>query len=116
MAPCNAPFNNMYFTVQGYVSPCWKLPGFVDSWSSFRSISDIWFGKEFGRYRDALKQNIFLDACKDCEKNIKDGVWPLAKAYEEYPKTSSLYHADNREESQKPFHTTKRPSHKYPPY
>jgi MoaA/NifB/PqqE/SkfB family radical SAM enzyme len=85
MAPCNAPFNNMYFTVQGFASPCWKLPGFVDSWSSFRSISDIWFGKEFGRYRDALKQNIFLNACKDCEKNIKDGVWPLAAAYEEYP-------------------------------
>lgn len=85
MAPCNAPFNNMYFTVRGKVSPCWKLPGFVDDWSPTRSISDIWFGSEFGRYRDALKSNIFLDACKDCEKNIKDGVWPLAKAYENYP-------------------------------
>ena len=31
-APCNAPFNNMYFTVTGNVSPCWKLPGFLDKW------------------------------------------------------------------------------------
>ena len=58
---CKAPFNNMYFNVSGQVSPCWKLPGYVDNWSYKRSIKDIWFGEHFKKYRDALSQNIFLD-------------------------------------------------------
>lgn len=82
---CKAPSNNMYFNVSGQVSPCWKLPGYVDNWSHERSIKDIWFGEHFKKYRDALSKNIFLDRCKECEKEIKSGVWPLAKAYEEFP-------------------------------
>ena len=85
IAPCNAPFNNMYFTVRGKVSPCWKLPGFCDQWSPERSISDIWFGEEFDRYRNALKACNFLDRCKECETEIAKDVWPLAKAYQKYP-------------------------------
>lgn len=83
-APCNAPFNNMYFTVHGSVSPCWKLPGKCDQWSKDRSIMDIWKGDKFQMYRDALRQCQFLNRCKECEKDIRDGVWPLAKAYEQY--------------------------------
>ena len=85
VAPCNAPFNNMYFTVRGKVSPCWKLPGFCDQWSPERSISDIWFGEEFDRYRNALKACNFLDRCGECEAEIEKDVWPLAKAYQQYP-------------------------------
>ena len=59
MTPCNAPFNNMYFTVHGRVSPCWKLPGYCDNWSQNKSIRDIWFGDQFERYRHALEKNIF---------------------------------------------------------
>lgn len=84
-APCNAPFNNMYITLRGKVSPCWKLPGFCDQWSKDRSLMDIWTGEHFQKYRDALKANIFLDRCRECEKEINEGVWPLAKAYEEFP-------------------------------
>ena len=75
----------MYFNVSGQVSPCWKLPGYVDNWSYKRSIKDIWFGEHFKKYRDALSQNIFLDRCKECEKDIANNVWPLAKAYENFP-------------------------------
>jgi len=82
---CNAPFNNMYFTVLGRVSPCWKLPGYCDNWSKERSISDIWFGDKFQMYRDALKQNVFLNRCKECKIEIDNDVWPLAKAYEKFP-------------------------------
>ena len=85
LAPCNAPFNNMYITLQGYVSPCWKLPGSCDKWSSDRSLMDIWKGEKFQEYRDALKQNVFLNRCKECKKEIDENVWPLAKAYELYP-------------------------------
>ena len=85
MTPCNAPFNNMYFSVHGRASPCWKLLGYCDNWSQDRSIRDIWFGDAFEKYRKALDNNIFLDRCKECEKNINEGVWPLAKAYENYP-------------------------------
>ena len=85
MTPCNAPFNNMYFTVRGKVSPCWKLPGYCDDWSQDRSVKDIWFGDKFQMYRDALEKNTFLNRCKECEKNINEGVWPLAKAYAKYP-------------------------------
>ena len=83
--PCNAPFNNMYFTVKGKVSPCWKLPGYCDEWSPDRSIMDIWKGEKFQNYRDALQQNIFLFRCKECKHEMDTGSWPLAKAYEEYP-------------------------------
>lgn len=84
-APCNAPFNNMYFTTDGSVSPCWKLPGFCDKWSPERSIMDVWKGDKFQNYRDALQQNIFMNRCKECEHEIDTGTWPLAKAYENYP-------------------------------
>jgi radical SAM protein with 4Fe4S-binding SPASM domain len=84
LAPCNAPFNNMYITLQGYVSPCWKLPGRCDQWSHDRSLMDIWRGEHFQKYRDALKQNQFLSRCQECKKEIDDGVWPLAKAYEKF--------------------------------
>jgi len=83
--PCNAPSNNMYFTVHGYVAPCWKLPGMCDKWSENRSIMDIWKGDKFQMYRDALSACKFIGRCKECEKEIKDEVWPLAKAYQEYP-------------------------------
>jgi len=71
--------------VHGDVSPCWKTPGYCDSWSQDRSIRDIWFGDQFEKYRHALEKNIFLTRCKECEKDINEGVWPLAKAYENYP-------------------------------
>jgi radical SAM protein with 4Fe4S-binding SPASM domain len=54
--PCNAPSNNMYFTVRGNVAPCWKLPGMCDKWSEERSIKDIWNGDKFQMYRDALSE------------------------------------------------------------
>ncbi len=85
MTPCKAPFANMYFTIAGEVSPCWKLPGYCDEWSPDRSIAKIWFGHQFEKYRNALEKNIFLNRCKECEKNIDDGVWALAKAYEDLP-------------------------------
>ena len=84
-SPCNAPFNNMYITLQGNVAPCWKLPGFCDKWSKDRSLMDIWRGEHFQKYRDALKQNQFLNRCKECKKDIDNNVWPLAMAYQEYP-------------------------------
>ena len=84
-AACNAPFNNMYFTVMGNVSPCWKLPGFCDKWSEERSIRDIWFGDKFQMYRDALKKFQFPHRCGECKKDIDNDVWPLAKAYQKYP-------------------------------
>jgi MoaA/NifB/PqqE/SkfB family radical SAM enzyme len=82
---CNAPFNNMYITLRGQVSPCWKLPGFCDQWSKDRSLMDIWTGEYFKKYRDSLKQNQFINRCVECKKDIEDGVWPLAKAYENFP-------------------------------
>lgn len=83
-AVCNAPWNNMYFTVTGRASPCWKLPAFCDAWSEDRSIKDIWTGDKFNQYREALKQNTFLNRCQECKKDIDNNVWPLAKAYQEY--------------------------------
>ena len=83
--PCNAPWNNMYFTVWGKCSPCWKLPGLCDQWSEDRSIMDIWKGDKFQMYRDALSENKFINRCQECEKDIKCEVWPLAKAYEKFP-------------------------------
>lgn len=84
-AACNAPFNNMYITLTGRVSPCWKLPGWCDQWSRDRSLMDIWQGEHFQRYRDALQENRFLARCSECKKEIDDGVWPLAKAYSGFP-------------------------------
>ena len=88
---CKAPFNNMYFNTRGSVSPCWKLPGYADAWSADRSISDIWNGDKFQKYRDALRQDVFLKRCDSCKKEHDEGVWPLAKAYEDYPINDNGY-------------------------
>ncbi len=82
---CNAPLNNMYFTVLGQVSPCWLTTGDCDYWSEERSISDIWFGEKFQKYRDDHIKQIFEKRCALCKKEHDSGVWPLAKAYEHFP-------------------------------
>lgn len=83
-SPCIAPLNNMYFTTEGQVAPCWLLVGYLDKWSSTRSIRDIWFGEKFNEYRENLKNGIFKEACKVCKQKIEADVWPLAMAYDGY--------------------------------
>jgi MoaA/NifB/PqqE/SkfB family radical SAM enzyme len=82
---CKAPSNNMYFTVKGYVSPCWKTTVACDNWSEDRSIMDIWSGDKFQMYRDALAKNVFLNRCTECKVDVDNEVWPLARAYEKLP-------------------------------
>ena len=90
ISPCIAPLNNMYFTVEGNVAPCWLLVGRVDKWSTSRSIKDIWFGENFTQYRNQLKEGIFNSECRVCKQKIEADTWPLALAYDgftvkEYP-------------------------------
>jgi len=82
LSPCLAPFNNMYFTTEGRVAPCWLLVGYLDTWSPQRSIKDIWFGEEFSKYRDNLKNGIFENECRVCKQKIEADTWPLAMAYD----------------------------------
>lgn len=81
---CNAPLNNMYFTVEGKVAPCWLQVGAIDNWSNNRSISEIWFGDKFGALRDAHKNDVYPNKCGKCKQQTDDGVWPLAKAYDKF--------------------------------
>lgn len=95
ISPCIAPFNNMYFTVEGNVAPCWLLVGHVDKWSSTRSIKDIWTGYEFTQYRNNLVKGIFEKDCRVCKQKIEADTWPLAMAYDgfsikEYPTLMEL--------------------------
>ena len=83
-SPCNAPFNNMYFTTLGTVAPCWLLVGQVDNWSQSRSIKDIWFGENFTKIRNDLLKKTFNGQCVVCKENIDKGVWPLAMAYDQF--------------------------------
>lgn len=89
---CNAPFNNMYFTVTGIVAPCW-LTVFehgdkADRWSPDRSIRDIWFGEKFERIRENIRHHDLTEFCKVCKNNIENNTYPLAKAYDnEHPIT-----------------------------
>ena len=82
---CKAPSNNMYFTIRGEVSPCWKTTVTCDNWSEDRSIIDIWSGDKFQMYRDALAKNVFLNRCTECKIDMDNEVWPLARAYEKLP-------------------------------
>ena len=90
VSPCVAPYNNMYFTTEGRVAPCWLLVGHLDTWSPTRSIKDIWFGEKFTEYRNSLKEGIFKSECRVCKQKIEADTWPLAMAYDgftvkEYP-------------------------------
>ena len=90
ISPCVAPYNNMYFTTEGHVAPCWLLVGKLDKWSTSRSIKDIWFGEKFTEYRNNLKDGIFNSECRVCKQKIEADTWPLAMAYDgfsvkEYP-------------------------------
>jgi len=82
VSPCLAPFNNMYFTTEGNVAPCWLLVGHVDKWTPTRSIKDIWFGEKFTEYRNNLKEGIFESKCRICKQKIEADTWPLALAYD----------------------------------
>ena len=82
LSSCLAPFNNMYFTTEGRVAPCWLLVGYLDTWSPQKSIKDIWFGEEFNKYRDNLKNGIFENECRVCKQKIEADTWPLAMAYD----------------------------------
>lgn len=85
MPICKAPVNNMYFTVFGTVAPCWLTVGAIDRWSPERSIRDIWFGEHYQRIRDNIANDVFLGKCAECKRDVDNGVWPLAKAYEQFP-------------------------------
>ena len=85
---CKAPFNNMYFTISGKVSPCWKTVGWCDTWGKDKSIYDIWTGKKFTKYRNSLLFENYNHKCGECKAEADKGVWPLAKAYEEFPVNS----------------------------
>mgnify|MGYP005989894931 FL=1 len=84
MALCKAPVNNMYFTVHGTVAPCWLTVGAIDRWSPTHSISDIWFGEKYQKIRDNISNDIFKGKCAECKKDVDNGVWPLAKAYDQF--------------------------------
>lgn len=84
MALCKAPVNNMYFTVHGTVAPCWLTVGAIDRWSPTHSISDIWFGEKYQKIRDNISNDIFKGKCSECKKDVDNGVWPLAKAYDQF--------------------------------
>ena len=84
VSPCVAPFNNMYFTTEGRVAPCWLLVGHLDNWGPDRSIRDIWFGDAFNKYRNNLKNGIFEADCRVCKQKIEADTWPLAMAYDSF--------------------------------
>ncbi|MEZ5322518.1 MAG: twitch domain-containing radical SAM protein [Microthrixaceae bacterium] len=82
-AICNAPFTNLYFSVDGQASPCWLyFPPEVPRWSPERSIADIWNGPEFTAVREALRRDEFIGRCSECEHDILTGNRPLAAAYD----------------------------------
>ena len=84
VSPCVAPYNNMYFTTEGNVAPCWLLVGHLDKWGPDRSIKDIWFGEKFTEYRNNLKEGIFNSECRVCKQKIEADTWPLAMAYDNF--------------------------------
>ncbi len=80
---CNAPLTNLYFSVDGQVSPCWLyFPDVPPRWSPDRSIADIWNGPEFTKVRTALAEHRFIGRCSECRHDIANGVRPLAAAYD----------------------------------
>lgn len=81
-SPCLAPLNNMYFTTEGNVAPCWLLVGQLEKWNKNRSIKDIWTGDEFVKYRENLSKGIFEKSCRVCKQKIQADTWPLALAYD----------------------------------
>lgn len=90
ISPCIAPYNNMYFTTEGNVAPCWLLVGKLEKWGPNNSIKDIWFGEAFTTYRNNLKDGLFNSKCQVCKQKIEADTWPLALAYDgfsvkEYP-------------------------------
>lgn len=83
-SPCIAPFNNMYFTTDGNVAPCWLMVGQTDAWEETKSIKQIWNGDNYKILRDNLSNGAFEKACDVCRKKIEADTWPLAMAYDSF--------------------------------
>lgn len=82
ISPCVAAHNNMYFTTEGNVAPCWLMVGHVEKWEKTKSIKDIWFGNKFTQLRKNLENGIFDSQCRICKQKIESDTWPLALAYD----------------------------------
>ena len=88
---CNAPYNNMYFSTRGSVSPCWILTDDVEHWGDNKSINDIWLGEKYNELRHNLQRGVFEKHCEVCYHNIKNKVWPLAMAYDRFSVNENKY-------------------------
>lgn len=84
---CNAPFTNLYFSVDGNVAPCWlHWPYPPATWGPERSLLDLWRGPELEHLRTELKAGRFPGRCSECRHDIATGNRPLAAAYDnEHP-------------------------------
>lgn len=73
----------MYVSATGRVAPCWiQLEQTTETWSTHRSLLDIFRGEEFARLRDELAAHRFPGACSRCGDDVAAGIQPLARVYD----------------------------------
>lgn len=82
VAFCHAPYNSMYFNVNGEVAPCWLTLDVMEKYPN-KSIREIWFGEKFTSLRKTLRKGM-NETCKVCLNNIEQGnyVSVLSKLYD----------------------------------
>ena len=75
----------MYFNVHGEVGPCWLNLTEMGKYPE-NTISEIWFGEQFSKLRESVKNEDLGYRCGTCMHNMKQGnhVSVLAKLYD-YP-------------------------------
>lgn len=90
---CYAPFSSMFFSREGYMSPCYATySGKSDRWPE-KSIHEAWFSGEFTHIRQAVSQCNLDYSCSFCKVLFEQGNFGslLINKYEPYGIGKSRY-------------------------
>jgi len=72
MLLCYAPFNNIFFNSQGQITACCRSSYIFDQYPQ-KKLKDIWFGSEFNKLRDPIKNRSLSVACQTCQYPMEKG-------------------------------------------
>lgn len=87
---CQAPFSNLYFNSEGHVALCWQTFHKAETYTSQKTLKELWNSLNFERIREGIKNHNLDFACTACKNHLleKNFTNILAKAYDnDFPRT-----------------------------
>ena len=78
---CNAPFASMNISFWGTASPCCYNNALIDDYS-VTSLTEIWNGDNYRKYRRAIRNGDLPEACSICNTCLLNGEYESTKIHQ----------------------------------